>query len=141
MKSAFVLAALSTVAAAQSVFFAAPAPHTTVSPGDKFVVDIERVDNLILSTDVSVAIGLLSCPGGTDGCTDIDGLSSSSIGTVLFSGPYAPHTTPGQIGFSQNFTVEVPEAFAAGPALLSVAHFFLLGSSVSDALHFLVAIR
>ncbi len=149
MKCTLVLAALASLAAAQSVVIHAPAPQSTFSPGDECVVDVERVvrpyptftvpcavrltqtplqNNLILSNDVSVAIGLLSCANdSTEGNCSGDG-TDSQIGRVLFSGPYAPKSVPGTLGFAQNYTVTVPADFPKGSAALSVAHFFLLGS-------------
>ncbi|EIW51526.1 uncharacterized protein TRAVEDRAFT_103761, partial [Trametes versicolor FP-101664 SS1] len=122
------LAALASLAAAQSVVIHAPAPQSTFSPGDKMVVDIERVNNLILSTDVSIAIGLQSCADdATEGNCSGDG-TDSQIGRILTFGPYAPGSVPGTLGFAQNYTVTVPADFPKGDAALSVAHFFLLGS-------------
>ncbi|KAI0357327.1 hypothetical protein OH77DRAFT_1422161 [Trametes cingulata] len=129
MKSIIVLAALATLASAQNVFFGAPAPQSTFAPGDEFVVDVVRVPNLIVSQDVSVAIGLLSCADLTSSGT-CDGVSTDNdIGTLLFAGPYAPASSPGHGAAFQNYTVTVPEGFASGPAALSVAHFFLLSDN------------
>ena len=88
-------------------------------------------DSLTNSQDVSVAIGLLSCagraPSGT--CDGID--PTEELGTVLFAGPYTPHLiNSGSTTLVQNYTVTIPNDFPSGPALLSVAHFVLVGVSV-----------
>ncbi|KAI0366648.1 hypothetical protein BV20DRAFT_636531 [Pilatotrama ljubarskyi] len=129
MKSFIVLAALVTLGSTQSVFFGAPAPQSTFASGETFVVDVARVPNLIVSKDVSVAIGLLSCvdqaPSGTCDGVNVD----DDIGTVLFAGPYTPRSSPGHGGAFQNYTVAVPEGFPAGAAALSIAHFYLLSEN------------
>ncbi|KAI9057491.1 hypothetical protein FKP32DRAFT_1551514, partial [Trametes sanguinea] len=129
MKLLFVLSALASLAAAQSVVIQAPAPGTTFAPGQQFVVDVDRPDTITGSQDVSVAIGLLSClgqaPPGT--CNGVD--TTQEIGTVLFAGPYTPQLRPGGADLFQNFTVSVPDGFQAGAAALSVAHFTLVGVS------------
>ncbi|KAH9851652.1 hypothetical protein C2E23DRAFT_732712 [Lenzites betulinus] len=125
MKYAIVLAALSTLAAAQSVFISAPQAQSTLTPGKTFVVDITRVPNFIVSTDVSVAIGIQAA-----GTTPVD---ANNIGNVLFAGPYRPQGEPGVAGLTQNYTVVVPANMPPGNATVFVAHFFLLGSSVSAA--------
>ncbi|KAI0820471.1 hypothetical protein BC628DRAFT_861696 [Trametes gibbosa] len=123
MKSAVVLAALATLAAAQSVFISAPQPQTTLSAGETFIVDITRVPNFIISSDVSVAVGLASAVSPM--------VDENGIGSVLFAGPYNPQGTAGVAGVSENYTVTVPDGFPKGNATLSVAHFFMLGTSVS----------
>lgn len=154
MKCTLVLAALASLVAAQSVVIHAPAPQSTFSPGDKFVVDVERVVRSIrtsfvrceiLTTESPVeqphplerrvrCLGLLSCADdATDGNCSGDG-TDIQIGRVLFSGPYAPTSVPGTLGFAQNYTVTVPADFPVGSAALSVAHFFLLGSQTVRAL-------
>ncbi|KAI0669154.1 hypothetical protein C8Q78DRAFT_198690 [Trametes maxima] len=108
---------------AQNAVIRAPPAQSTLSPGQEFVVDIDRGLALVFSQDVSVAIGLVNCEETLSGsCDDID--TTHRIGTVLFAGPYAPQSHVGEI--SQNFTVTVPEDFPTGDAALAVAHFFLL---------------
>ncbi|KAH9925411.1 uncharacterized protein BXZ73DRAFT_103291 [Epithele typhae] len=132
------LSTLTAPAAAQSVTIAAPAPNATLPRGSSFVVDVDRPcasssiffpATLTGSQDVAVAIGLLGCPNGV--CAGLN--ASVSIGRTLFSGPYAP--TPvghGRADLAQNFTVQVPDNFSPGPALLSVAHFGLIIASGSE---------
>ncbi|PIL22941.1 hypothetical protein GSI_15637 [Ganoderma sinense ZZ0214-1] len=128
MKPVLVAALLAGVAAAQTVAIGAPPPNSTFSPGDQFVVEVNKPDSLTNSQDVSVAIGLLSCagraPSGT--CDGID--PTQELGTVLFAGPYAPQAPPGSTTLVQNYTVTVPADFPSGPALLSVPHFVLVGA-------------
>ncbi|KAI0647681.1 hypothetical protein C8Q79DRAFT_1008096 [Trametes meyenii] len=127
--SVAVLAALAAVRA-QNVVIRAPPAQSTLSPGQEFVVDIDRGLALVFSQDVSVAIGLVNCEETLSGsCDDID--STHRIGTVLFAGPYTPQPHVGEI--SQNFTVFVPEDFPTGDAALAVAHFFLLPTSDTSA--------
>ncbi|KAI0771119.1 hypothetical protein BD413DRAFT_476072 [Trametes elegans] len=131
MKILSVLAAFTyaSLAAAQNVAIKAPAPQTTLSPGQDFVVEIDKGDTLTGSQEVSVAIGLLSClgqaPPGT--CAGVD--TSEEIGTPLYAGRYAPQLRPGGSDLFQNFTVAVPADFPKGAAALSVAHFSLVGVS------------
>ena len=74
-----------------------------------------------------MAIGLLSCTGRAPPGT-CDGLDTTqTFGSLLFAGEYHPVLVPGSEGRSQNYTVAVPEGFKTGPALLSVAHFSLIG--------------
>ncbi|PIL22942.1 hypothetical protein GSI_15638 [Ganoderma sinense ZZ0214-1] len=118
----FALVSLVASAAAQSVVIAAPAPSTTLSLGESFVVDVDRPASLTGSQEVAVAIGLRTCLGS---CTGLN--ATSDIGTSLFAGPYAPAAVGGgSLDVAQNFTVQVPVLFLTGPALLSVAHFALI---------------
>ena len=138
----FALASLVASAAAQSVTIAAPAPSTTLSLGDSFVVDVKRPvrrrhrlffpvtltstsckqATITGSQEVSVAIGLRTCLGS---CSGIN--ATSNIGTSLYAGPYAPTSVGGgSLDVAQNFTVQIPVLFLVGPALLSVAHFSLI---------------
>lgn len=83
---------------------------------------------------MSVAIGLQSCADdAAEGNCSGDG-TDNQIGRILTFGPYAPKSVPGTLGFAQNYTVTVPADFPKGPAALSVAHFFCLGSQTVRAL-------
>ncbi|KAI0366682.1 hypothetical protein BV20DRAFT_638057 [Pilatotrama ljubarskyi] len=106
----------------------APPPRSTFSPGEQFVVDVDRPDTLTGSQEVSVAIGLLSCLGQAPPGT-CDGINTAEeIGTSLYAGPYTPQLRPGGSDLFQNFTVTVPVGFQKGAAALSVAHFSLVGA-------------
>ncbi|OSD05617.1 hypothetical protein PYCCODRAFT_1464970 [Trametes coccinea BRFM310] len=125
-----VVASIASLAAAQGVAILSPPAQSTFAPGDKFVVDIDRHDSLTPSKELSVAIGLLNCaqqqPDSSATCDGID--LTQGLGSVLYAGPYTPQVRPGGDDLFQNFTVQVPEGFPAGPALLSVTHFALVGA-------------
>ncbi|KAI0647684.1 hypothetical protein C8Q79DRAFT_1008099 [Trametes meyenii] len=128
------LSVFASLAAAQMAVILSPPPQSTLSPGDQFVVDVDRPDTLTPSQEVSVAIGLLSCAGiappGT--CNGVD--PTEELGRVLFAGPYTPQLRPGGSDLFQNFTVTVPDNFPPGAAALSVAHFSLVGAGLSPIL-------
>ncbi|KAI0695760.1 hypothetical protein C8T65DRAFT_833018 [Cerioporus squamosus] len=128
MKSLFVVALLATLAATQNAVIRAPPPQTTLSPGQSFIVEVDRPNSLTNSLEVSVGIGLITCNGRAPQGT-CDGFSTTEqFGTVLFAGPYNPVLAPGTGALVQNYTVTVPGDFQKGPAALSVAHFNLVGA-------------
>jgi len=136
MKSIFALAGFAVSAYAQSIVIAGPPEGFTVIAGQTFVVDIARPNTLSSSQEVSVAIGIVPCAQFVGGCaannvTDI-------LGDVLYAGPYSPTHHPGtppqDIEFYQNFTLTVPANFLTGQATLNVAHFSLIGASLSPNL-------
>ena len=59
------------------------------------------------------------------GCQAIS--SAQMLGDVLFHGAYDPVLKIGTGDLFQNYTLQVPATMATGPALLIVAHFYLLG--------------
>ncbi|KAI0755329.1 hypothetical protein C8Q80DRAFT_1266798 [Daedaleopsis nitida] len=128
---------LATLVAAQGAVLKYPPPKSTFSPGSSFVVEVDRPNSLTNSREVSVAIGLLSCvnkaPAGT--CDGID--NSEEFGSVLYAGPYDPKLAPGTGSLVQNYTVTVPDGFQAGPAVLGVAHFNLVGALFIPSLQIL----
>ena len=73
--------------------------------------------------DVSIAIGMESCEAA--GCDAVG--EAQMLGNVLFTGAYSPTLKTGTGDLSQNFTVKVPASMATGQAVLTVAHFYLLG--------------
>jgi hypothetical protein len=112
-------------ALAQWVAIVVPTPGTTITPGSTITVQIGTnifVENL----DISVAIGLQSCPNGGSGCSTAD----SGIGDVLYMGPFDPSPGPGYNGLYQNYTITIPASTPAGQANLAAADFFLLESQV-----------
>ncbi|RPD62839.1 hypothetical protein L227DRAFT_573357 [Lentinus tigrinus ALCF2SS1-6] len=128
MKALSIVALLSSLAAAQNVVIHAPPPHTTLSPGQSFTVEVDRPNSLTNSLEVLVGIGLISCVGRAPPGT-CDGFSTTEqFGTVLFAGPYNPVLAPGTGALVQNYTVTVPSDFQKGPAALSVAHFNFVGA-------------
>ncbi|KAI0769939.1 hypothetical protein C8Q74DRAFT_1369185 [Fomes fomentarius] len=122
------LASAASLVAAQNAVIAQPPPGTHLSPGQSFVVEVDRPNSLSNSLEVSVAIGLISCKGiappGT--CDGVD--TSQRFGQILFAGPYSPQLAAGKGALVQNYTVTVPDGFQTGPAILSVAHFNLVGA-------------
>ena len=54
------------------------------------------------------------------------------LGNVLFHGAYTPVLKPGTGDLFQNCTVQVPASMANGQAMLTVAHFYLLGVCPCD---------
>ncbi|KAE9405576.1 hypothetical protein BT96DRAFT_934816 [Gymnopus androsaceus JB14] len=115
-----------TAVVAQSAHIGAPADMAEVA--GSFTAMIEVPDSLTSVTEVALVIALLSCASAS--CPG----PSEELGTVLYDGPFSPvfTTEPGTTTLPphQNFTLTVPESFAAGPAQLGVAHFSLIGASV-----------
>ena len=66
--------------------------------------------------------------------TGCDAVSEAQmLGHVLFTGAYSPVMKTGTGDLFQNFTVQVPSSMASGQAMLTVAHFYLLGVCRPDA--------
>lgn len=61
--------------------------------------------------------------------TPCDGLGASSgiLGDVIHMGDFSPQLRPNSTHLFQNYTVQVPSTMESGPAVLTVAHFYLLG--------------
>lgn len=68
---------------------------------------------------------MVSCGSGTP----CDGLGASSgiLGNIIHTGDYSPQLRPNSTHLFQNYTVQVPSAMESGPAVLMIAHFYLLG--------------
>ncbi|KAI0780687.1 hypothetical protein BD413DRAFT_600239 [Trametes elegans] len=130
MKTAF--AALSFVAAAlaQSVTILSPTTNTTLARGSTFVVDVDKPDTLSPSTDVSVVIGLVSCASAS--CSDM--AAGGILGNILYKGDYTPQPRPNSSHLFQNYSIVVPDSLQTGPAVLNVAHFYLLGAGPGPTL-------
>ena len=80
---------------------------------------------------VAIVLGLISCP--ENACETISPSEPVDVDNVLFSGPWTPMLGgPPQLGFHQNFTVEVPE-LDSGVALLTLTQLVLIGVSASTA--------
>ncbi|KAJ5555950.1 hypothetical protein N7513_003592 [Penicillium frequentans] len=97
------LAAFAGLALAQNAAIGLPTPNQTVAPGSNIIVQIQRPNSLTGSTEMAVAIGLVSC------LHRVFQPTSNIMGSI-------------------NFTVTVPFAFAAGQAQVNVAHATLLGA-------------
>ena len=149
MKSLFVLAALAVSALAQRASIISPVNGTSVTPGDTLVIDVHQevcshqfrtrlapcrysLNRLQeAATDevqVAIALGLAFCPSGS--CEGVDP-ATSGVGTILFSGTWAPAFDPSapMLGLHQNFSVTVPEFASTGPMLLSLTHLEFVGVS------------
>ncbi|KAL7283590.1 hypothetical protein ACG7TL_003025 [Trametes sanguinea] len=129
MKTIFAILSLAGVALAQRVKIVSPAIGTVLSPGDSFVVDVDKADTLSPSYDVSVAIGMESCGTEPAGCAPIT--TAQILGNVLFSGDFSPQLRPNSSDVFQNYTVQVPASIPSGPAVLTLAHFYLLGAGAT----------
>ncbi|KAI0372902.1 hypothetical protein BV20DRAFT_1050328 [Pilatotrama ljubarskyi] len=127
MKAVITALSLVALAFAQSVTILSPAPGTTLSAGESFVVDIDKADSLSPSYDVSVAIGLQSC--GETPCSQL--ASAGILGNVLHAGDFTPQLRPNSSHLFQNYSVQVPSTMQTGPAVLTVGHFYLLGAGAS----------
>jgi hypothetical protein len=53
------------------------------------------------------------------------------MGTIVYNGPFRPEHHESGLPPYQNFSVNVPEAFATGTAQLNIAHVSLVGVSAS----------
>ncbi|KAJ3564315.1 hypothetical protein NP233_g8377 [Leucocoprinus birnbaumii] len=122
MKFIAALLACVTAAAAQSIRIAAPVAGTHLSPGQSTVVEVTTPDFLSSSVEVAVAIGISPCSSGS--CRS----PSSTLGNLLYSGPYQPQLEGATR--VQNFTVTVPSFIPQGQAIIGVAHFALIGASL-----------
>ncbi|KAK5991442.1 hypothetical protein PT974_09724 [Cladobotryum mycophilum] len=127
MKFLLPVTCLAVGAMAQGIAVGHPAPGSTLHTGKNVVVQVIRYNFIQSATEVGVAIGLVPCPNSS--CPAPEGI----IGDVLHTGPYNPQFHgPGQQ--YQNFTVQVPEGFPAGPAAINVARFFLIGAGSSPTI-------
>lgn len=50
------------------------------------------------------------------------------MGTIVYNGPFRPEHHESGLPPYQNFSVNVPEAFATGTAQLNIAHVSLVGA-------------
>ncbi|KAI0315828.1 hypothetical protein OF83DRAFT_320559 [Amylostereum chailletii] len=122
MKVLAALASLVAAAAAQSISIASPAPGATLSRGTPTTIDIQRPVTSTAVQDVSVVISIGACSGGS--CPD----PSTTLGTILFVGPYSPQVLSAGRAPEQLFNVTIPSAFPSGEAELLVTHFALTGT-------------
>ena len=98
--------------------------HSTIA---STVLNMPPQDALTSILQVAIILGITTCPGNS--CPIINPSSPGGVGDVLFSGPWDPQANgPPQLGFHQNFTVEVPQ-LPSGEALLTLTHLELVGVS------------
>ncbi|KAG2135181.1 uncharacterized protein EDB93DRAFT_1107156 [Suillus bovinus] len=107
---------------AQGAFINLPAPGSSITAGTNFTVQIGLPDTLTNSDEISIVIGIQSCPTGN--CFPI----SEAMGTVLYEGPFNPEFGSGADDPYEDFSVQVPASFATGQAQLGLAHFNLIGA-------------
>lgn len=144
MKSAAVLLALASSAFAQSAIIGYPLQDSLATTGTNITVMIEQPVCLLIllvrtiqthntlctqnslssSEPVSLVIGLFPC-GSESTCPG----PANALGSILYQGPFNPQyaTPPGSLPPHQNFSVKIPETFAAGYAQLGAAYLSLLG--------------
>ncbi|KAI6107133.1 hypothetical protein EDD16DRAFT_124843 [Pisolithus croceorrhizus] len=127
VKTLVYLATLLGLAKAQSMSILAPAPGTTVTPGNNFTVALQMTNYPESIDIVAIVIGLQSCSSSTS-CYP----ASEVMGTVLYQGEFAPTGV-----LAANFSVAVPSSFASGTAQLGVINYFLVGAENENNLQFL----
>ncbi|KAH9930471.1 uncharacterized protein BXZ73DRAFT_101844 [Epithele typhae] len=127
MKTLFVLASLALSALAQSATIISPADGSTVTSGETIVVDVQQENSSSDLVEVAVVLGLQFCP--SNDCAAVTP-GQPGVGTVLFSGPFAPvHDPAPPFSFHQNFTVEMPEFLTPGSQMiLTLTHLQLVGA-------------
>jgi hypothetical protein len=75
--------------------------------------------------EVAVIIGFKSCVPSPGLC------SIDTLGNILFNGLYRPTLHPtGSSGVYQDIDITIPSGVSAGQAVISVAHFSLIGVSL-----------
>ncbi|KIJ59186.1 hypothetical protein HYDPIDRAFT_118773 [Hydnomerulius pinastri MD-312] len=121
----YALTLLSTALFAGAAFgqthITAPAAGSTVTAGSEITVQVTVVGSLLNFDEISVAIGLQSCPDGSCNPTD------QYLGTILYQGSYSPQASGVGNNLFENFTVTIPASTASGQATLGVANFYLAG--------------
>ncbi|KAJ7797660.1 hypothetical protein B0H14DRAFT_2910095 [Mycena olivaceomarginata] len=111
-----------------------PLAGATLHFDTNITVQVVRPNSIEGSTEVGIAIGLLSCPisqGAT--CPPPD----ARLGSILYTGPFAPIIHPMEQIY-ENFTLTVPAAgfLVTGRAQLAVARFHLIGAGPAPILEF-----
>lgn len=124
MKYLAVLAACAATVLAQGINIAAPAPNSSVYPGQWITVEIDKENFIQSSTEVGLVLSMAPCP--TTGC------SANVLGSILYNGPYNPQPHPEPAGGKphyQNFSVPVPTWFSPGETVSLIAtRFYLIGA-------------
>ncbi|KAL3496130.1 hypothetical protein BJX62DRAFT_134797 [Aspergillus germanicus] len=122
MKTFAILTSLAATALAQNVFVNLP-EGPTLEAGSEAIIQVTRPNSLTGSREIAVAIGVYPCNNGH--CLPAE----STLGTVLYNGPFKPeyHELSGLP--YENFTVTVPADLAKGSAVVGVAHAALVGAA------------
>ncbi|KAG2121922.1 hypothetical protein DEU56DRAFT_833223 [Suillus clintonianus] len=106
---------------AQGAFINLPTPGSSITAGTNFTVQIGRPDTITGSQEISIVIGIQSCPTGN--CLPLNW----DLGTVLYAGPFNPQFGSGAYDPYEDFSVQIPASFVTGQAQLGLAHFSLIG--------------
>ncbi|GJE91612.1 hypothetical protein PsYK624_077620 [Phanerochaete sordida] len=127
MKYTAVIAAFAATALAQGINIAAPAPNSSVFPGQFITVEVDRPTPLSSLAEVALVLSMERC--SSNGC------SSNVLGQILYNGPYNPQHHP-EAGVGkpphQNFSIPVPTSLAPGDTVSLIAtHFDLIGAGPS----------
>ncbi|KAF9242083.1 hypothetical protein BU15DRAFT_73011 [Melanogaster broomeanus] len=112
-------AALFASVAFGQTYITAPAAGSTVTAGSEIIVQITVSSSPLNFDEISVAIGLQSCPDGSCNPT------SEYLGTILYQGPYNPQASGVGNNLFENFTVTIPASTSSGQAILGAANFYL----------------
>ncbi|KAJ5441914.1 hypothetical protein N7445_004921 [Penicillium cf. griseofulvum] len=112
------------VALAQRAVIGLPKTGQTVARGDELIVQVQLPATASEYYEVAVAIGISDC---TYGCYD----ASEQLGSIVYNGPFDPVYHETYLPPYQNFTVTVPTWLSAGTGQFNVAHFSLVGVSIT----------
>ncbi|KAJ7367254.1 hypothetical protein DFH08DRAFT_1005689 [Mycena albidolilacea] len=115
----------------QSTHIVFPLAGATLHLNRNFTVQLVRPNSIQGSTEVGIAIGLVSCPVSQGACPP----PSARLGSILYTGPFTPTIHP-MAQFYENFTLTVPEFLATGRAQLAVVRLHLIGAGASPILEF-----
>ncbi|EIW81110.1 hypothetical protein CONPUDRAFT_124063 [Coniophora puteana RWD-64-598 SS2] len=114
-------------AMAQVVSLSAPTNGQTISSGQQMTVQVTEPDSNSSWEEVAVVVGISSC--STSGCPSAE---EDGMQYILYNGQYKPaypNPNPQHVQPYQDFTVTLPATLAKGEAVVSVAHFALIGAS------------
>ncbi|KAJ7625293.1 hypothetical protein DFH06DRAFT_1229077 [Mycena polygramma] len=116
----------------QRSFIGSPHPGDTLHFNKNFTLQLVRPNGLQSSTEIGIAIGLLSCPVSQG---PVCPPPTSQLGTILFTGQFAP-TRHTDNTIYENFTLTVPnnDFLSAGRAQLAVVRLHLIGAGPSPVL-------
>ncbi|KAI0061525.1 hypothetical protein BV25DRAFT_766679 [Artomyces pyxidatus] len=121
------LASLAAAGSAQNINIGWPAAGSSVAPGTNITVQVNRPNSLTPSQEIALVVSIVGCNDRQGGCNDL----SEHLGTTLYAGGFDPQYPTQWSPLDepqQNFSVAVPQTLAAGPAVLSVVHFSLVGA-------------
>ncbi|KAJ6585290.1 hypothetical protein B0H19DRAFT_1109095 [Mycena capillaripes] len=117
---------------AQASHIGFPLAGDTLHFNTDFTVQVVRPNSIQGSTEVGIAIALLSCPTSQEAvCPSPAG----QLGQVLFTGQFAPTIHPMAMIY-ENFTLTVPspDFLSTGRAQLAVVRLHLIGAGPAPIL-------